>query len=171
MAPNLSAATRTLLQDLILCKLKDNSEIKYSEIAQLANCTPRAVRYARSNILHFGTIRAPSNRVGRPKKVTPTMWDAVKSQLASEPCMTQREIAVFLRREFGVTISRATIGRLIREAKWSRKITRNVAKERKQDLRDEYIHDRSDYRGEQLVVIDESGCDFRYWNPEAWICA
>ena len=159
MAPNLPAPSRNLLQDLILGKSLGGKGLKDKEIAELVGCSTRTVRNGRSNVRDFGIIDAPPNSVGRPKKVTPNMWAALKSQLAREPCITQEEMAAFLRREFEVDISRATIGRLVSAADWSRKVTRTVAQERNADLRDAYIYERSCYHSFQFVFIDESGCD------------
>ena len=159
MAPNLSAAARNLLHDLILGKSLGGKGLKDKEIAELVGCSTRTIRNGRSNVRDFGTIDAPLNSVGRPKKVSPTMWAALKSQLACEPCMTQEEMAAFLRREFDVDVSRATLGRLVNAADWSRKVTRTVAQERNPDLRDAYIYDRSSNHSFQFVFIDESGCD------------
>lgn len=93
MVPNLPATSRILIQDIVLSKLRGKEEIKDEDIAKLGRCSTRAVRYARSNILHFGTIDAPPNTVGRPKKVTPNMWAALENQIARDPCMTQEEMA------------------------------------------------------------------------------
>lgn len=54
---------------------------------------------------------------------------------------------------------------------WTKKAARQKAKERNQDLRDEYIHDISEFQSHQLVFVGESGCDKRVgfrrtgWSP------
>lgn len=68
-------------------------------------------------------------------------------------------MADFLRKHYDLDVSRFTIGRIIKRVGWTKKATQNVAKERSQDLRDDYIERRSHYRPEQMIFIDESGCD------------
>jgi transposase len=54
---------------------------------------------------------------------------------------------------------------------WSKKVTRNVAKEQNADLRDFYVHNLSAFHSYRLVYMDESGCDKRAgsrrtgWSP------
>jgi transposase len=47
----------------------------------------------------------------------------------------------------------------MRDGRFSRKISRRVARQRNQELRDLYIHKLSEFETNQLVFIDESGCD------------
>lgn len=68
-------------------------------------------------------------------------------------------MADFLHKQYGVNVSRFTIGRTLKRAGWTKKVTQNVAKERSQDLRDDYIERRFHYNPEQMVFIDESGSD------------
>ena len=44
---------------------------------------------------------------------------------------------------------------------WSKKSTRQQARERNADLREWYLHSLSDFQSYQLVYVDESGCDKR----------
>lgn len=54
-------------------------------------------------------------------------------------------------------------------AKWSKKTTQNVARERNPDLREEYIHEVSFFRSDQLVFIDETGVDKSFGiKPKGW---
>lgn len=159
MAPNLHTMQRTIMEAMINSKFEDKKKINDEEIAKLNEYTPRTVRYARSNIKRFGTIDAPPNRSGPSKKITPVMWAALENRLACEPCMTQEDMAAFLRREFNIRVSRVTVGRTLHNANWTKKVARTVAKERDPDLRDEYIYERLSYSSEHFVFVDESGSD------------
>ena len=66
-------------------------------------------------------------------------------------------MVAFLRNEFDADITRFSISRALSKAKWSKKCTQNVARECNSDLRDEYIHEMSFIRSEQLVFINETG--------------
>jgi hypothetical protein len=80
-------------------------------------------------------------------------------------------MAVFLYDEFDMLVSVSSIGRALASVKWTKKVTRRVANERNDDLRDFYLHRLSSFRSHQLVYVDESGCDKRIgfrrtgWSP------
>ena len=69
------------------------------------------------------------------------------------------EMQIFLAEEFGVFASVSAISRTLARMRWTNKITRRVARERNQDLRDFYMYRVSQFRSWQLVFIDESSCD------------
>lgn len=73
--------------------------------------------------------------------------------------MSQQDMANFLHQEYGVKVSRSTISRTLMRVGWTKKVTRTIAKERSQDLRDDYIERRSHYKAEQMIFVDESGSD------------
>lgn len=56
-------------------------------------------------------------------------------------------------------MTRFNISKALKKAKWLKKCTQNVARERNPDLRDEYIHKILFLRSEQLVFIDKTGVD------------
>ncbi|GAM38322.1 hypothetical protein TCE0_033r08956 [Talaromyces pinophilus] len=99
------------------------------------------------------------------------MLKALCDQLLDKPELFFEEMAVFLYDEFGIVVSKSSIQRALAKAGWSRKVSRQVAKERNADLRDYYLHGLSWYRSYQLVYVDESGCDRRVgfrrtaWSP------
>ncbi|KAF6789676.1 TPR domain-containing protein [Colletotrichum sojae] len=68
-------------------------------------------------------------------------------------------MADFLHNQYQFKVSRFTIGRTLKRAGWTKKVTQNIAKERNQDLRDDYIERRSHYKVHQMIFIDESGSD------------
>jgi transposase len=159
MAPNLALSKHVLIQNMISSKLQDDEALKDDDIAKIADCSDRAVRRIRSNLLLFGSTKAPSNGAGRPKTITPPMLTALYDQLSIDPCMHLSDMAAFLRKEFDVDVTRFSIRRALRDSKWSKKVTQNVARERNPDLRDEYVHEISSLRPDQLVFIDETGLD------------
>uniref|UniRef100_A0A8H7TQF5 Uncharacterized protein n=1 Tax=Bionectria ochroleuca TaxID=29856 RepID=A0A8H7TQF5_BIOOC len=69
MSPKLSKIQRTELQNIIISKLQGEEFIIDNEIAEMIiPCTTRAVRYARLNILQYGTIDGLGNTIGHPGK-------------------------------------------------------------------------------------------------------
>lgn len=125
----------------------------------MTGCTTRTVRRVRSNVLFFGSTKALSNGAGRTKTVAPPMLAALYDELSVNPCMHLEDMVSFLRKEFDADVTRFSISRALKEAKWSKKRTQNVVRERNPDLRDEYMHEISSLRSDQLVFIDETGVD------------
>ncbi|KAJ3469716.1 hypothetical protein MRS44_003781 [Fusarium solani] len=160
MSPHLSKTQRIELEQVIKSKLEGKETITDEEIAKtIISCSTRTVRNARSNILRYGTIDAPRKVTDWSGVITENMWLALQDQLYRDPCMTQEGMAAFLSKKYLVDVSRFTIGRLLKRVRWTKKVTQNVAKERNQDLRDDYIERRSHYKAEQMIFIDESGSD------------
>jgi hypothetical protein len=60
MVPNLVLSKHILIQSIISDKLQDDKALK----------DDHAVRRIRSNLLLFGSTKAPSNGAGRPKTIT-----------------------------------------------------------------------------------------------------
>ena len=60
MAPNLARSTHDLARYMINSKSQGEA-LKDDEIASIARCSARTVRYIRSNLRVFGLTRAPSN--------------------------------------------------------------------------------------------------------------
>ena len=141
MVPNLARSTHELIQDMISSKLQDDTTLRDDDIAKIAGCSTRTVRRIRSNLLLFGSTKAPSNGPGRPKTITPPMLTALYDQLALDSYMPLDDMAAFLRKEFEVDVTLFSIRRALKDPAWSKKI--NVARERNQDLRDEYVHEIS----------------------------
>ena len=155
MAPNLAPSTHDLIRNMINSKSQGEA-LTDDEIARIARCSARTVRHVRSNLRVFGSTRAPSNSAGRPKTISPLMLTALYDRLSVKPSMTLNDMAVFLREEFDVDVTRYSIRRALQ---WTKKVTQNIAQEQNPDLRDEYMHEISNFRSDQLVFIDETGVD------------
>jgi hypothetical protein len=80
MAPNLAASQRQLIHDMIVSK-----SLTAAQMADVAGCSIRSVKYIRSNLRSFGTVKAPWNGGGRPRSVTPLMLDALLEHLLEKP--------------------------------------------------------------------------------------
>ncbi|KAL0929406.1 uncharacterized protein CTRU02_215572 [Colletotrichum truncatum] len=159
MAPFLARSTHDFLRNIIYSKLQGEVIASDDSIAEMVGCNPRSICRIRSKLLAFGTIEIPTNTPGRPKSITPPMLSALHSELGVDPCLTLDKLATFLYEHYDTDVSRFTISRTLREDKWSQKATQNVAQERNLDLRDEFMHQISQLRSDQLVFVDESGVD------------
>jgi transposase len=166
MAPNLAISQRQMVHNVIL-----SNELTAARMADAAGCSIRAVKYIRSNLRAFGSVKAPWSGGGRPRSVTPPMLEALREHLVEKPDRYLDEMAVFLLDEFGTLVPTSTISRTLKSAGWSKKACRRVASGRNADLRDYYLHNLSSFRSYHLVYVDESGCDERIgsrrtgWSP------
>lgn len=166
MAPNLAASQHELIRDMILSK-----SLTTAQMADVAGCSERSIRYIRSNLRCFGSVKAPPNSAGRPRTVTPLMLDALRDHLLEKPDLYLEEMAIFLWDEFDTLVTTSSIRRALVSIGWSKKVARRIAKQRNADLRDYYVHNLSDFRSYHLVYVDESGCDKRAgfrrtaWSP------
>lgn len=68
------------------------------------------------------------------------------------------DMAEFLYERFDISPSLPTISRCLKKARYSRKKVRNVAAERNEVLREDWIVRMSKYQPEQLIFLDESAC-------------
>lgn len=114
MAPNLAPSQHVLIQSIIESKLQGEEAPTDELTAKLATCSLRAVRRHRSNLLRFGSTKAPWNGSGRPKTITPHMLTALCDQLSINPYMPFKDIAAFLRRDFDVEVTRFSIRRALK---------------------------------------------------------
>jgi transposase len=166
MAPNLGISQHAFIRDMILSK-----SLTTTQMAEAAGCSERSVRAIRSNLQCFGTTKAPANGGGRPRSITPPMLEALREHLLEKPGLYLDEMMVFLWDEFEVLVTKFSISRALASIKWSKKVARQVAKERNADLRDYYLHSLSEFHSYHLIYIDESGCDKRVgfrrtaWSP------
>jgi transposase len=166
MAPRMAADTHQLIGDMLL-----SGRFNQSQIAKVARCTDRSVRAIATNIRLYGSTKAPPNRPGRRRRITPPMLDALRDCLAVKPGLYQNEMAVFLHDDFGVLPSISSLSRALKSIGWSKKGTRHVPQERNADLRDFYRYNLSEFQSWQLIYVDESGCDKRVgfrrsgWSP------
>jgi transposase len=166
MAPCLAASQHAMIHDMLI-----DGSLKGADMAAAAGCSDRAIRRIRSNLRCFGATKAPPNGVGRRRRITPPMLDALREHLVEKPSMYLDEMVVFLWDDFGVLVTPSTISRALASIGWSKKMFRQIAGERNADLRDYYLYNLSAFRSYHLVYVDESGCDKRVgfrrtgWSP------
>lgn len=141
------------------------------QIAQIAKCSERTVTELRRKLRLYGTARPHLVRAGRPPSITPLMLEALCDHLVEKPGLYIEEMVVFLWDEFSVLPSTSSIQRALSRHGWTKKQARQKAKEQNPQLRAFYLHKLSKYRSDQLVFVDESGCDKRVgfrrtgWSP------
>lgn len=140
-------------------------------MAEEAECSELTVKNIRRNLRQFGSVHAPPTRVGRRRTVTPSMLQALCEHLLEKSGLYLDEMVLFLWDEFDTLVTTSSIRRALIAKGWSKKASRQKAREQNADLRDYYLHNLSDFQSYHLVYVDESGCDKRIgfrrtgWSP------
>lgn len=166
MAPNLAPSTLEFIHGMII-----SNDLTVSKMAEAAGCNERTIRRLRSNMRLFGGVKAPPNKGGRPRSVTPVMIQVLCDHLLERPHLYLDEMVIFLWDEFQIQVTTCSISRALKYNGWSKKSAKQSAMERNADLRDAYFHFISDFCSYHLVYVDESGCDKRIgfrrtgWSP------
>jgi transposase len=155
MAPSLAESQHVQIHAMIRRKRPP------TEIADAATCSKRGVYRIKKNLEKFGTTRAPSIGVGRPRSITPEIVDALLAHLQDEPDLYYHEMVEFVWKHFRVHVNISSVRRALTSRNWSKKKMRRVAKAQNADLRDLHTHNTSHIRSWQYVFVDESGCDKR----------
>jgi transposase len=156
MARKLAKSQHSQIKGMLRSK-----SFKAHEIAGTTECSVRSVYTIKSNLRQYGSTKAPSNGGGRPRSITPAMFDALCERLLEKPDLYLDEMVLFLLDEFGVQVSTQSIRRALRSIGWTKKKIRRIAKGRNADLRDLYMYNTQDFSPEHLVFVDESGTDKR----------
>lgn len=103
-----------------------SKSLKQVDMADVAGCSDRAIRAMASNPRCFGKTRAPANGVGRRRRMTPQMFDALRERLLEKAGLYQDEMALFLYNEFNVLLSTSCISRALASIGWSKKAGREL---------------------------------------------
>lgn len=76
----------------------------------------------------FGSVRAPPNKGGRPRSLTPIMVKALCNHLLEKPHLYLDEMAIFLWDEFQVQATTSSISRALKRERWSKKTAKYKAR-------------------------------------------
>lgn len=117
MAPNLDDDQHALLQSMI-------STGRYTavQIAKAVDCSVTTVAHGRSNLLHFGSTKAPKNGCGRPLLMPKAVLDALCRHLEKNPTTLQSELGSVVQEEFGLRISNGRITAALLSVGWSTRV-------------------------------------------------
>jgi transposase len=122
-----------------------SNDLTPSQIANAVGCHPSTITRHATNMNLLGDVKAPPNKGGRPRRLTPVMLKALCDHLLENPHLYLDEMAIFLWEEFQVHVTTCSIGRALKREAWSKKAAKYKASERNADLRDTYFHFMSDF--------------------------
>lgn len=91
MAPNLAASTLAFIHDMIV-----SNELTAPQMAEAAGCNERTIRRLRSNMRLFGSVKAPPNRRGRPRNLTPVKIQALCDHLLEKLYLYLNKMVLFI---------------------------------------------------------------------------
>ena len=131
--PRLPPSTREMTYGMIV-----SNELTASQMAKAADCHKRTIKRHRSNVRMFGSVTAPPNKSGRPRSLTPLMVQVLCDHLVEKPHLYLDEMVVFLWDEFEVLVTTWSIRRALKREGWSKKASKQKARERNTNLRDAY---------------------------------
>ena len=107
----------------------------------------------------YGTIDRPPHLrlpIGRPRRIHSTAVESLLEYQRQNPWVYQDEMAIFLEEEWGITIDRSTISRLLKKHRISNKKGQRLRHTQSQSLRTAWQSLMLDITAEQLVFLDES---------------
>ncbi|KAJ5346184.1 hypothetical protein N7452_004188 [Penicillium brevicompactum] len=140
-------------------------------MADAAECSEKTIKNTRRNLRLCGQVHAPSTRIGRRRRITPPMLEALCDHLLEKPGFYLDEMAIFLWDDIRMPASTSSIRRALVSRGWSKKTARQTAREQNDGLREIYLHNLSDFESYQLVYVDEFRYDKRIgfrrtgWSP------
>lgn len=152
MVSRLTPSKLQFIHDMI-----QSQSLTTSQMADAAECNELTINNVRKNLRLFGNVHVPPNRVGRRRTITPPMLEALRDHLLEKPGLYLDEMVIFLWDEFRMLATTSIIRRALTFIEWSKKTTRQRAKEQNVELRELYLH--SEFESYHLVYVDESGCD------------
>jgi transposase len=159
MAPRLPPHTIERIRHLVfdtdtpLTKIHCHSRIKVSR---------QTVNQIRVSYELFGTPYPPSGvKRGRPSILNAQEVSDLLYQLQCQPTYYLDELAWYCFDSFDKVIAPASISKLLKRLKWTKKKVKEQAAERSAELRAAWEVTRAGWRGERLCFVDESACNER----------
>jgi len=116
MAPNL--ATHDHHQLVLL----NAAGLSKAAISQAIGCSEKTVSNTRVTMRNYGNPRAPRNKPGPPRCITPAVGEAILERLRVKPDLYRDEIVSYLEEVFETPFSVNQVSRFLKEVNWNRKV-------------------------------------------------
>ena len=137
-------------------------ELTYKEIAKRLNVAISTVYGTCNRFEDTGNVD-PTIQPARLhcRKLDDSHGQLVLSIIMEYPSVYLHELCKYIFNASGVTVSEATVCRLLRHHGLTRKKVRQVALQRSMGLRSQFMAQVLSFPSELLVWLDETGCDAR----------
>ena len=142
----------------IISRLKEGDPPKL--ISETENVHIATVYRFKRNTQAFATPYPDSMlHLGRPKKMTREIEEALLEYLLGRPDAMLEEQQYWLWDNFGITIHTSTISRFLKQAGWTNKKLKKRASEQCPFLREAWMRRLASWTADQLVYVDESAAN------------
>jgi len=149
----------------------ENERISQRQLAQRFRVAPSFIVKLLRQYRETGDL-APKTSPGRPRELDEAQSAGGQALVEAHPDWTLDELRAEVAQQCGVTVSRATMCRVMKRLRMTRKKKAlhpsDKMSERVQRLRGEYWEEIRDIRVEDLVFIDESGVNLGLIRLFAW---
>ncbi|WP_027268942.1 IS630 family transposase [Leptolyngbya sp. PCC 6406] len=149
----------------------ENERISQRQLAQRFRVTLSFIVKLLKQYRETGEL-APKTSPGRPRELDEAQMQRVQAFVEANPDLTLDELRAEVAQQYGVTVSRSTMCRVMKRLQFTRKKKAlhpsDKVSDRVQRLRGEYWDEIRDIRVEDLVFIDESGINLGLIRLFAW---
>ncbi len=114
------------------------------------------INHMRKKHLHFSDVTSTLDTIDRLRILSEYHAQKLLCFLSQRLIVYQNDMIWFLYNEFDIVISQSMISRLLKQARYSKKIAQRVAAERNEKLRSEWKQRLMSWISNQLVFLDES---------------
>ncbi len=125
-------------------------------IHKVTHVTRQQINRIRKKHLHFSDVTSALDTIDRSKILSEYHAQKLLDFLSQRLIIYQNDMIWFLYDEFDIVISQSTISRMLKQARYSRKIAQRVAAERDEKLCSEWKRRLMSWTSDQLVFLDES---------------
>ena len=126
----------------------------------------------KTNLELFGTFYPPAfNRIGRPRALTNAEEQWILDYLDDQPTAYMDELALGIWDEYQVDLNPSTVLRVLQRHGWSRKVAKEIAKQRSAKARAVWRQKQELWQMNKLCCVDKSACNERTgarkrgWSP------
>ncbi len=125
-------------------------------IHKVTHVTRQQINRMRKKHLHFSDVTSALDTIDRSKVLSEYHAQKFLDFLSQRLIVYQNDMIWFLYDEFDIVISQSTISRMLKQARYSRKIAQRVTAERDEKLCSEWKRWLMSWTSDQLVFLDES---------------
>ncbi len=125
-------------------------------IHKVTHVIRQQINRMRKKHLHFSDVMSALDTIDRSKILSEYHAQKLLDFLSQRLIVNQNDMIWFLYDEFDIVISQSMISRLLKQARYSRKIAQRVIAERDEKLRSEWKWWLMSWTSDQLVFLDES---------------
>ncbi len=149
----LQALTQNLRDEIQFHLARDDSTTFIHKVTYVIR---QQINCMRKKHLHFSDVTSALDTIDKSKILSEYYAQKLLDFLSQWLIIYQNDMIWFLYNEFDIVISQNMISRLLKQARYSRKIAQRVVAEHDEKLRSEWERQLMSWTSDQLVFLDES---------------